>query len=107
MIGAELLLHTLDRLESGEPLQWAEQDDAQATYAEKLEAQDRVLDPTRPVRELERVVRALHPHIGARAMLPGRRAPGRPCERRLRIRRCPRAARSARSGWWSTMGGCC
>jgi methionyl-tRNA formyltransferase len=28
-----------------------------------------VLDPARPARELERVVRALHPHIGARVKL--------------------------------------
>jgi methionyl-tRNA formyltransferase len=39
------------------------------TYAEKLTAADRGLDPRRPAVELERTVRALHPHIGAR--LPG------------------------------------
>jgi methionyl-tRNA formyltransferase len=36
------------------------------TYAEKLTAADRELDPRRPAVELERTVRALHPHIGAR-----------------------------------------
>jgi methionyl-tRNA formyltransferase len=36
------------------------------TYAAKISAEDRVLDPGRPAVELERVVRALYPHIGAR-----------------------------------------
>jgi methionyl-tRNA formyltransferase len=35
------------------------------TYAEKVEASDRLLDPARPARELERRVRALTPHVGA------------------------------------------
>ncbi len=40
------------------------------TYAEKIQAADRLLDPSRPAAELERRVRALTPHIGARAELP-------------------------------------
>jgi methionyl-tRNA formyltransferase len=36
------------------------------TYAEKITAEDRVLDPSRPARENVNVVRALSPHIGAR-----------------------------------------
>jgi methionyl-tRNA formyltransferase len=40
------------------------------TYAEKLTAQDRTLDLTRPAEENVRIVRALHPHIGARIALP-------------------------------------
>jgi methionyl-tRNA formyltransferase len=47
----------------------AEQDDAQATYAEKIAAADRTLDPDAPAEEQLRVVRALHPHIGARLPL--------------------------------------
>jgi methionyl-tRNA formyltransferase len=39
------------------------------TYAEKLTAQDRTLDLTRDPAENVRVVRALHPHIGARLPL--------------------------------------
>jgi methionyl-tRNA formyltransferase len=39
------------------------------TYAEKILPDDRLLDPVRTATELERVVRALHPHIGARAAL--------------------------------------
>ncbi len=69
-LGGELIVSALDRLERGEALTWSEQDDAQATYAAKLEPEDRTLDPGRPAAELERVVRALHPHIGARVALP-------------------------------------
>jgi methionyl-tRNA formyltransferase len=42
------------------------------TYADKIAAGDRVLDLTRPADELVRRVRALSPHIGARAELQGR-----------------------------------
>jgi len=43
------------------------------TYAEKITTADRELDLTRPAEELVNVVRALSPHIGARAELNGRR----------------------------------
>jgi methionyl-tRNA formyltransferase len=43
------------------------------TYAEKLTPADRELDWSRPAEELEREVRALSPHLGARAELDGRR----------------------------------
>jgi methionyl-tRNA formyltransferase len=43
-----------------------------ATYAEKITAADRDLDLTRPAAELVNHVRALSPHIGARAVLDGR-----------------------------------
>jgi methionyl-tRNA formyltransferase len=42
------------------------------TYAEKIGPDDRRLDLRRPADELVRVVRALSPHIGARAELEGR-----------------------------------
>jgi methionyl-tRNA formyltransferase len=48
------------------------QSDDGVVYAEKIAAADRVLDPTRPAPELVNVVRALSPHIGARAELHGR-----------------------------------
>jgi methionyl-tRNA formyltransferase len=67
--GAALLLEVLDRCARGEELEFTEQVDAEATYAEKISADDRVLDPNRPATEVERVVRALHPHVGARAAL--------------------------------------
>ena len=44
----------------------------EATYAEKIRAEDRMLDLARPAEELVRIVRALSPHIGARAELAGR-----------------------------------
>ena len=69
-IGGELLVRALDHLAAGAPPAFVEQDEAQVTYAEKIGPQDRLLDPARPARELERVVRALHPHIGARVALP-------------------------------------
>jgi methionyl-tRNA formyltransferase len=65
VIGGELLIGVLD-----ERPECAPQDDAQATYADKIEAADRRLDPGLAARELERVVRALTPHIGAYVELP-------------------------------------
>jgi methionyl-tRNA formyltransferase len=65
-LAGALLVRALD--ERPEPVP---QDDAQATYAAKIEAADRNLDPRRTSEELERIVRALRPHIGARLPLPG------------------------------------
>jgi len=48
------------------------QPDEGASYAEKITAADRVLDLSRPAEELVNRVRALSPHIGARAELHGR-----------------------------------
>ena len=48
------------------------QDDAGATYAEKITAADRELDWDEPPEELHNRIRALSPHIGARAELHGR-----------------------------------
>lgn len=63
-LGSELLLRAL---REHPPFRDQAQDGV--TYAEKIGAEDRLLDPARPAAELERVVRALHPHIGARAAL--------------------------------------
>ncbi len=63
-LGAELLVRALDLLQSGE-LTFTEQDDSNATYAEKISPEERRLDPSRPAAELERIIRALTPHIGA------------------------------------------
>jgi methionyl-tRNA formyltransferase len=51
------------------PQPWAQPEDG-VTYAEKLTAEDRTLDLARPAQENVRIVRALHPHIGARIALP-------------------------------------
>jgi methionyl-tRNA formyltransferase len=64
-LGARLLVQALD-----ERPECVEQDDARATYAEKITAADRTLRPDAPPAQQERVVRALHPHIGARLELP-------------------------------------
>ncbi len=64
--GGELLVGVLDEWARGQPPRFAEQPQEGATYAEKIAAEDRLLDPARPAVELERGVRALHPHIGAR-----------------------------------------
>lgn len=68
-LGGELIVRVLDSTERGAPPPFVEQDDALATYAERILPEDRLLDPARPAAELERVVRALHPHIGARLAL--------------------------------------
>jgi methionyl-tRNA formyltransferase len=59
-LGGALLVQALD-----DSPPFVEQDDSAATYAEKITAEDRLLMPDRPAVELERVVRALAPHIGA------------------------------------------
>jgi methionyl-tRNA formyltransferase len=59
-VGGELLVRTLD-----ERPPFHDQDEEGATYAQKLEPDDRRLDPARPATELDRVVRALTPHVGA------------------------------------------
>jgi methionyl-tRNA formyltransferase len=59
-IAGRLLVAALDR-----PRSFAEQV-GEVSYAEKITAEDRILDPAKSAVELERIVRALHPHIGAR-----------------------------------------
>jgi methionyl-tRNA formyltransferase len=69
-LGARLLVDALDRAQEG-ALELTPQTDEGATYAHKIEPQDRQLDAGRPAVELERIVRALTPHIGAYVVLPG------------------------------------
>jgi methionyl-tRNA formyltransferase len=70
-LGGRLLVRVLDERPA-----FTDQDEADATYADKIGPEDRMLDPQRPAAELERVVRALHPHIGARVAIPGGEALG-------------------------------
>jgi len=65
-LGGRLLVEVLDTMPEPRP-----QPDEGVTYADKIEAADRRLDPERPAAELERRVRALNPHIGAWVALPG------------------------------------
>jgi methionyl-tRNA formyltransferase len=68
-LGGELLVGVLDDWERGSSPQFSDQPQEGATYAEKIDAEDRLLDPARTAGELERKVRALHPHVGARLAL--------------------------------------
>ena len=68
-LGARLLIEALDVGLRG--LHFAEQDETGVTYADKLVAEDRILDPAGAAAgDLERRVRALTPHIGAAVRLP-------------------------------------
>jgi methionyl-tRNA formyltransferase len=64
-LSGDLLVRALD-----ERPPFAEQPEDGVTYAHKIEAADRALDPARTPEELERTVRALRPHIGARIEMP-------------------------------------
>jgi methionyl-tRNA formyltransferase len=63
-LSGDLLVRVLD-----EDPEFTPQPEDGVTYAEKINAADRTLDPSHTAVELERVVRALTPHIGARAAL--------------------------------------
>ena len=64
VLGGELIVRALD-LDARGKLEFSEQADDGATYAEKIEPAERRLDPLRSAAELERIVRALTPHVGA------------------------------------------
>jgi methionyl-tRNA formyltransferase len=65
-LGARLLVHALDQRP-----EFSEQPAEGVTYADKITGADRTLDPVEhTAAELERTVRALTPHVGARIALP-------------------------------------
>jgi methionyl-tRNA formyltransferase len=64
-LGGELLVEALD-----DRPPWRDQPEQGVTYAAKIEAEDRRLDPGRPADELERRIRALSPHVGTYLELP-------------------------------------
>jgi methionyl-tRNA formyltransferase len=64
-VSVDLLTDVLERRPTPQP-----QPEDGITYADKLTTADRTLDLTRPPEENVRIVRALHPHIGARVALP-------------------------------------
>ncbi len=68
---AEATVELLDEVFAGSV--YRPQQDEGLTYAEKLTSRDRELDPTASPEESARRIRALSPHIGARANLDGRR----------------------------------
>lgn len=59
-LGGDLLCETI-----GSAAPFVEQAEEGLTYAEKIGPEDRLLDGGQPAVDLERRVRALHPHIGA------------------------------------------
>ena len=63
-LGAALLIEALDQAEAG-ALELRPQPEEGVTYAEKIDPAERRLDPARPASELERIVRAFTPGIGA------------------------------------------
>jgi methionyl-tRNA formyltransferase len=69
-VGGELIVRALDDWAAGS-IAFTEQDDSEATYAHKISAEERRLDPARPARELELTVRALNPHVGCYLELDG------------------------------------
>ena len=62
-LASRALVDALDRFAAGR-LEFTEQDESAATYAEKISPSERRLDPARAAVEMERTVRALNPHIG-------------------------------------------
>jgi methionyl-tRNA formyltransferase len=71
-IAAEVATRLLDTV-LADPSPVFRPQEGEPTYADKIGADDRLLDLTRPAEELVRFVRALSPHIGARTELEGRR----------------------------------
>jgi methionyl-tRNA formyltransferase len=101
-LGGKLLVEALD-LQAEESLTFAEQDDEEATYAEKIDPAERRLDPGRPAAELARTVRALTPHVGAYLEVGG--------EGRLGVRRARAVDVGVKQGvmkaeWGALLLGC-
>jgi methionyl-tRNA formyltransferase len=101
-LGGEQLVEGLDQQERGE-LRFVDQSDEEATYAEKIEPEERRLDPCRPATELARTVRALTPHIGAYIEIGG--------EERLGVKRARAVDVSVKQGelkaeWGALLLGC-
>jgi methionyl-tRNA formyltransferase len=101
-LGGELLVRAFDLLAKSE-LELAEQDDDAATYAEKIAAEERRLDPLRPAAELARTVRALSPHVGAYLRTEGGERLG---VRRARAVDVGVKAGEVRAEWGALLLGC-
>ncbi len=69
-MGGPLLVRVLSELEAGTAVATPQPEEG-VTYAAKIAAEDRPLDPARPAAELARRVRALSPHIGATCRIGG------------------------------------
>ncbi len=101
-LGGELLIEALD-LQAEGSLAFTEQDEEEATYAEKIDPAERRLDPGLPAAELARTVRALTPHVGAYLEVGG--------EGRLGVRRARAVDVGVKQGamkaeWGALLLGC-
>jgi methionyl-tRNA formyltransferase len=65
ILSGDLLLEVLDKRPEPQP-----QPEEGATYASKIEREERRLDPSLPAEVLARKIRALNPHIGTYVELP-------------------------------------
>jgi methionyl-tRNA formyltransferase len=101
-LGGDLLVEALDLQAEGR-LELAGQDEEGVTYAEKIEPEERRLDPRRAAAELARTVRALTPHVGAYVEVGG--------GERLGVRRARAVDVGVRTGemkaeWGALLLGC-
>lgn len=102
-LAGDLLVKALD-LQAAGSLEFEEQNEQGATYAEKIDAAERRLDPSRPATELAATVRGLTPHIGAYLETAG--------DERLGVRRARAVDVSVKTGavkaeWGVMLVGCC
>lgn len=70
--GGRILFDALERVDAG-TIEFTPQPEEGATYAHKITAGDRMLDPALPARVLHDRIRALSPHIGAWLHVDGER----------------------------------
>ena len=101
--GGELLVQALDLQAEGR-LQFEEQGEEGITYAEKIAAEERRLDPGRAAVDLAATVRALTPHVGAYLETAG--------GERLGVRRARAVDVDVKTGtlkpeWGVLLLGCC
>jgi methionyl-tRNA formyltransferase len=73
-LGAKAIVESMSRLAENR-LTFTEQDNEHATYAPKLEDEERVIRWGEGVRRVHDLIRALTPHIGARTFHPSLRGP--------------------------------
>ena len=73
-LGAKAIVESMSRLAENR-LTFTEQDNEHATYAPKLEDEERVIQWGEGVRRVHDLIRALTPHIGARTFHPSLQGP--------------------------------
>jgi methionyl-tRNA formyltransferase len=102
-LGGELLVRALDLQAEGR-LEFSEQDEEAATYAEKIDPAERRLDPNRPAAELAAKVRALTPHVGTYLETAGGERLG---VKRARAVDVSVPTGAVKSEWGALLVGCC